>query len=256
MKSLRIENLSYAYYKDDLVIKKMNATFESHKIHTLLGLNGSGKTTLIKLLAGLFIPHEGIVTLEDENLSDIDYLTRSKYISYVRQGTNTGDDHFVKDYLSFGMMNKLSWYQSPSEEHFNHVIATAKRFNITHLMDKKMNELSGGQKQIVMICRAFIQDTDIMILDEPTSALDFKNQSLVLKLLKDIVEKENKTIILSTHNPNHALFLDSKVLLIHEGEIVDSGLASDLISLEKLKSVYGETITYSNKLEYNEVSII
>jgi len=255
MKSLSLQDVTFTYVKNKVVIKGISATFENHKIHTLVGLNGSGKTTLIKLLAGLFIPNTGNVFLGDSNMVDVDYLTRSKHIAYVRQGFTTGDDHFVKDYLSFGMMNRLAWYQTPSKDHLKNVFNTAATFGITDLLDQKMNQLSGGQKQIVMICRAFIQNTDVIILDEPTSALDFKNQSKILKLLKDIVIKENKTIILSTHNPNHALYLDSEVLLIHEGKLIESGPASKLINVDKLKYIYGDSITYSEKLAYREVTI-
>lgn len=256
MKSLSIKNTSYAYYKDHLVIKGVNASFNNNSIHTLLGLNGSGKTTLIKLLAGLITPKEGSVSLDGKDLKDISFLERSKYIAYVGQDLTTVGDHYVSDYLSFGMMNQLSWYQAPSQKHLETVAKIAKRFYIYELLNKKMNELSGGQRQIVMICRAFIQDTDIIILDEPTSALDFKNQSLVLKILKEIVEKENKTIILSTHNPNHALYLNSEVVLIHEGRIIDKGPAKELICVEKLKVVYGNAVDYSDNLAYKEVSII
>lgn len=255
MKSVSVKNLEFAYIADDLVIKNISVSFESQKIHTLVGLNGSGKTTLIKLLAGLFQPKKGFVFLDDIEMKKIDYLTRSKHIAYVRQGIDTGDDHYVIDYLSFGMMNKLYWYQSPSREHLEFVERTAERFNITMLLNKKMNQLSGGQKQIVMICRAIIQDTDIIILDEPTSALDFKNQSLILSTLKKIVENEKKTIILSTHNPNHALYLNSEVVLIHNGVIVEFGNAKDIITINKLSAIYGDTITYSQNLEYNEVSV-
>ena len=256
MKSISVKNVNYAYIKNTPVIKNVSANFSSNKIHTLLGLNGSGKTTLIKILAGLLIPLNGQVLLDDADLIEIDILNRSKHIAYVRQGTTTGDDHYVKDYLSFGLMNKLSWYQSPSKEHFEKVEREAKKFNITDLLMKKMNELSGGQKQIVMICRAIIQNTDIIILDEPTSSLDFKNQNLVLKMLKEIVKNDDKTIILSTHNPNHALYLESEVVLIHDGVIVDSGSAKNIIKLDKLKFIYGNDITYSEKLKYREVTIV
>jgi iron complex transport system ATP-binding protein len=256
MKSVEAKNLTFSYCEDEIVIKDITLTFEKKIIHTLVGLNGSGKTTLIKLLAGLLRPNSGVVYLDDMDLNDIDFLTRSKYIAYVRQGIDTGDDHYVKDYLSFGMMNKLSWYQSPTKEHFEIVYETAEKFRILHLLNKKMNELSGGQKQIVMICRAVIQNTEIIILDEPTSALDFKNQSLILRTLKDIVEREEKTIIMSTHNPNHALFLKSKVVLIHEGKIVDSGLANTMIAVDKLRPIYGDSIVYSKSLEYHEVTIL
>lgn len=255
MKSLSVHNLTYAYHKNDDVIKNITAQFDKHSIHTLVGLNGSGKTTLIKLLSGLFIPKSGEVFLEKENIQSIDYLTRSKHLAYVRQGSSTGDDHYVKDYLSFGMMNKLAWYKSPTQDDFRFVELHAKKLNIEHLLEKRMNELSGGQKQIVMICRAVVQNTDIIILDEPTSALDFKNQSLVLKTLKGIVLEERKTIILSTHNPNHALYLDSNVFLMHEGAVVDSGPASKVVTVERLKRIYGDAITYTEKLKYKEVTI-
>lgn len=256
MNSISISHVYYAYHKNHNVLYNMTIDFESKKIHTLLGLNGSGKTTLIKILAGLFVPNSGTVSVKDIDIRTINYLERSKYIAYVRQGSNTGDDHYVRDYLSFGMMNQLNWYQSPTLEHKEIVLKNAEKFNISHLMDKKMNELSGGQKQIVMICRAFIQNTDIIILDEPTSALDFKNQSLVLRLLKDIVEKDQKTIILSTHNPNHALFLNSNVVLIDQGKVIESGSAREIICIEKLKQVYGDTIVKSREQDYEEMTFL
>ena len=256
MSSISVEKISYAYHKNHNVLHDITLKFHKNQIHTLLGLNGSGKTTLIKLLAGLFVPNTGIVKLDETDIQDISYLERSKHIAYVRQGSNTGDDHFVRDYLSFGMMNQLNWYQSPSLEHKKLVYDNAVKFNIVDLMDKKMNELSGGQKQIVMICRSFIQNTEIIILDEPTSALDFKNQSMVLKLLKQIVETENKTIILSTHNPNHALYLNSHVVLIDKGIIINSGPAKDIIQVDILKKVYGDTIVKSKEQHYDEVTIL
>lgn len=256
MSLISVESISYAYHKNQKVLHNITLEFNSNQIHTLLGLNGSGKTTLIKLLAGLFIPNQGFVKLNNVNMESISYLERSKYIAYVRQGSSTGDDHFVRDYLSFGLMNQLNWYESPSIEHKRIVQDKAEKFNITNLLDKKMNELSGGQKQIVMICRAFIQNTEIIILDEPTSALDFKNQSLVLKLLKHIVKNENKTIIMSTHNPNHALYLNSHVVLIDEGKVIETGPAAQIINVEKLKTVYGDSITNTSEHAYDEISII
>lgn len=256
MSLISVENVSFAYHKNQFVLHDITIQFQKNQIHTLLGLNGSGKTTLIKLLAGLFIPNKGVVKLDDSNIQDVTFYERSKHIAYVRQGSNTGDDHFVRDYLSFGMMNQLNWYQAPSLEQKMLVQKNAEKFNIADLLDIKMNELSGGQKQIVMICRAFIQNTEIIILDEPTSALDFKNQSLVLKLLKQMVETEHKTIILSTHNPNHALYLNSNVILIDRGRIIDSGPALDIIIVEKLRKVYGDTIVKSNQQGYEEVTIL
>lgn len=256
MKSLRLDNLHYGYHKKELIIKGISADFKPNACNVLLGLNGSGKTTLIRLLAGLKKPDNGFVYLGNDNMQEIGYLQRSKEISYVEQSYNTGDDHFVEDYLSFGLMNTLSWYESPSKEEKERVKAAAEKFKITNLLNKKMNEISGGQKQIITICRAYIQNTEIIILDEPTSALDVKNQFLILNLLKELLVKENKTIILSTHNPNHALYLGAEVLLIHEGELIEQGRCEDIIKIEKLKKIYGENIKYSADIQgYKEITI-
>ena len=93
-----------------------------------------------------------------------------------------------------------------------------------------------------------------MLLDEPTSALDMKNQNLVLSILKDVVKEQNKTIILSSHNPNHALFLDSNVILINEGRVCGEGPAKELIKKEKLIPIYGDRVCISKDLEYEEIS--
>lgn len=124
---------------------------------------------------------------------------------------------------------------------------------ITHLLDKNIGEVSGGERQIIFIACALIQDTPIILLDEPTSALDIKNQNKVLTVLKEI-SKESKTIILSSHNPNHALFLDSNVILMNKGVIATTGIAKDLITVEKLTSIYGEHVCYSDELGYREIS--
>ena len=133
------------------------------------------------------------------------------------------------------------------------VEAMAERLHISHLLDKNLGEISGGELQIVLIACSLIQNTEILLLDEPTSALDMKNQNLVLSILKDVA-KEGKTIILSSHNPNHALYLNSNVVLIHDGVIRDEGPAKELIKVEKLKPIYGDHVCVSNELGYEEIS--
>ncbi len=130
---------------------------------------------------------------------------------------------------------------------------TAECLHISHLLDKNLGEISGGELQIVLIACSLIQNTEILLLDEPTSALDMKNQNLVLSILKEVA-KEGKTIVLSSHNPNHALYLDSNVVLLHEGAVRDEGSAKELIKVEKLKPIYGEHVCVSSELGYEEIS--
>lgn len=250
-----VKELSFKYQrKGKLVLDKLNFSCEKGSVNVLIGLNGSGKTTLIKILAGLLENYQGEVFIDGENLEGLSIKERAKKMAYVAQRSNAVDDFPVLDYLLFGTVNKMNFYQSPKDEEKKRVLDYAKQFGITHLLDKKLGEISGGERQIVSICGAIVQDTDLVVLDEPTSALDIKNQHAVLAIIKKIAREQGKTFILSSHNPNHALYLDSNVFLLKNGSILAQGQAEDIINVETLKSVYGEDICYSTELVYREIS--
>jgi iron complex transport system ATP-binding protein len=255
MKMIEVKDLSFRYRKNSKnVLDNLSFAIEKGVVNVLIGLNGSGKTTLIKTLAGLFDNYIGEILLNGKNLREIKIKERAKIISYVAQRNTSVDDFLVREYLLFGRVNKLNFYSSPKKEDEEEMIKCAQRFNITHLLDKKLGEISGGERQIVSICSAIIQNTDVVILDEPTSALDIKNQHKVLSIIKEIASEQNKTFILSSHNPNHALFLDSKVMLLQNGKIAMSGDSKETIVKEKLSEVYGENICYSEELPYKEIT--
>lgn len=253
--NIKISNLSFKYDKKaaKTVLNSINMEIKPGSVNVLLGLNGCGKTTLIKLLAGLEKPLEGTIEYDDKNLQTIKIRERSKIFAYVPHQANVTNDIPVRQYLSYGTTNTLAFYEHPGKEEMKRVEAMAERLHISHLLDKNLGEISGGELQIVLIACSLIQNTEILLLDEPTSALDMKNQNLVLSILKDVA-KEGKTIILSSHNPNHALYLNSNVVLIHDGVIRDEGPAKELIKVEKLKPIYGDHVCVSNELGYEEIS--
>ena len=252
---IKISNLSFKYDKKapNYVLDSLNLEIKEGTVNVLLGLNGCGKTTLIKLLAGLQKPTNGVIQYNDKDLQSIRIRERSRIFSYVPQKVNVTNDIPVKQYLSYRTTNTLEFYEHPGKKEMELVESTAERFGISHILDKNLGEISGGELQIVLIACSVIQNTPIMLLDEPTSALDMKNQNLVLSVLKDIA-KEGKTIILSSHNPNHALFLDSNVILIHKGNVCDEGPAKELVKVDKLKSIYGDAVCVSKDLDYEEIS--
>lgn len=254
MKMIDVKELKFGYKKERLVLDDINLAVETGSVNVLLGLNGSGKTTLIKLIAGLYEPICGEIFIEGRNLKTIPIKERSKTLSYVAQTFNLIDDFLVKDYLLFGKVNKMSFYQSPKQSDIENIEVYAEKFGITPFLSKRLGELSGGERQIVSICAAVIQDTEIIVLDEPASALDIRNQHKVLRLLKEITQNENKAIILSSHNPNHALYLDSNVFLLKDGRIKSNGSSQDIVTVENLKLIYGDNICLSNELKYSEIS--
>lgn len=253
---ISIKNLSFKYPSSDRqIINNLNLEIEKGSITVLLGLNGCGKTTLIKLLAGLLTYKEGSITYNNEELKSTRIKERSKIFSYVPQKTYAADDYFVRDYLSYGFINSLKFYESPKKEQLDKIQEIADQLNIEHLLDKKMGQISGGERQIISVASCLLQDTEIILLDEPTSALDLKNQNLVLSVLKKIAS-DGKTIILSSHNPNHASYLKSNVALMNHGEIINCGSWDKIINKDVLKTVYGETVCLSKELDYNEISFM
>ncbi len=253
---IKISNLSFKYDKKSAktVLNNLNLDIKEGTVNVLLGLNGCGKTTLIKLLAGLEKPLEGTIQYGDDDLQKLSYRKRSTIFSYVPQQANVTSDVPVKQYLSYGTTNTLAFYEHPGKEEMKRVEEIAHKLKISHLLDKNLGEISGGELQIVLIACALIQGTEIMLLDEPTSALDMKNQNLVLSILKKVAIEENKTIILSSHNPNNARFLNANVILMNNGTVQDQGSGEEIITVEKLRDVYGDAICYTDELGYREIS--
>ena len=253
--NIKISNLSFKYDKKapNPTLDSINLEIKEGTINVLLGLNGCGKTTLIKLLAGLEKPLDGSIQYNDSELKNIKIRERAKIFSYVPQHANVTSDIPIRQYLSYGTTNTLAFYEHPRKEEMARVEQIAEKLNITHLLDKNLGEVSGGELQKVLIACSLIQNTPIMLLDEPTSALDMKNQNMVLSVLKEIA-KDGKTIILSSHNPNHALFLDAHVILMNEGKIFEEGSAKELINVNKLTPIYGEHLCVSKELGYEEIS--
>lgn len=257
MKMIDVKNLSFKFQrKGKIVLDNLNFSCEKGTVNVLIGLNGSGKTTLIKTIVGLLENYQGKIFIDGKNLKELSIKERAKKMAYVSQRSNSIDDFPVLDYLLFGTVNKMNFYQSPKEEDKERVLDCAGQFGITHLLDKKLGEISGGERQIVSICAAIVQDTNLVILDEPTSALDIKNEHAVLSIIKKIAKEQGKTFVLSSHNPNHALYLSSNVFLLKNGVVVLQGQAEDIINVGVLKTVYGEDICYSAELPYKELSFM
>lgn len=255
MKAIELEGVSFSYGKGKkLILDGVGMYCEKGTVNALIGLNGCGKTTLIKVMAGLEIPTAGTVRYSDRNLFDMGFKERSSVLAYVRQNYGSLSDYSVKDYLLFGTANRIDLFDMPGEQEKDSVRGIVERFGITHLTDKKLGELSGGERQIVSICSAMVQDSEVVLLDEPCSALDIVNQNKVLSVLNSIAREDGKTILFSTHNPNHALYTGAGVFLLNNGQIIDSGPAEELITPERLKPIYGEGICYSRDQPFNEIS--
>ncbi len=254
MTLLEVKNLSYSYKTNQEVLNNISLKIEEGTINALLGLNGCGKTTLLKLIASLLKTRTSEIFINGKGLNDLKNHEKAKLISYVPQLSSSEEDFLVKDFLLFGFVSDLKFYERPKHNQVEKMNEAAIKFDIELLLDKKLNELSGGERQKVYICSAYLQDTPLILLDEPMSALDLKNQSLIISILKELRE-EGKTIILSTHNPNIALILNSNVILMNNGEICKFGHCKDIVKVDILKEIYGDQLISAKEVEYDEITI-
>lgn len=254
--SIKINNLSFKYKKNSInIFENINLSLKEGTINVLLGLNGCGKTTLLKNIASLLTPTEGNIEVDSINIEELSIREKSRKIAFVSQSISSNEDYKVEDYLTYGLVNSLKFYESPTKNHYEQVHNVASKLNINHLLNKSVGEISGGERQIVEIASAILQNTPYILLDEPTSALDMKNQSLVLDVLKDLCRKKDKTILLTTHNPNHALSLSANTYLMHKGKIYLEGDANNVVTKDNLFAIYGDKICLSSELPYKEISL-
>ena len=143
MIKLDVQNLSFAYGTTP-VLKNLELKIKQNTINVFLGLNGSGKTTLLKLLTSVLSAPKNTIFIDGVDVTELSASEKSKKVSYVPQSISDDNDFLVQDYLTFGRMNKIKFYSAPKEEDFKKAIDIANELQIQHLLERKMNELSGG----------------------------------------------------------------------------------------------------------------
>ena len=242
-----IRHMTFSYGKDN-ILRDINLTIEPNSLTALIGLNGAGKSTLFGCLSKQNEISAGEITVHGKNIRDYSFNEYAKVVSVVPQLSSiTRLDYKVRDFLVEGRTPYLSAFAVPGMKEYCFSEKIAVEMGVDQYLDAEFNKLSGGEQQLVLIARALVQDTPVILLDEPMSALDLKNQSFLLKIIKKL-STEGKTVLFSTHNPNHALALDCNVCLIHNNQVFDYGKASEVLSADAIRDIYGTDIClYENK---------
>lgn len=243
--NIKISNLSFSYEKHK-IYSDLSLEIESNKITFIMGNNGCGKTTLLKLITNILQPLNGDIIIKGKSTSKYSDKELSKIIAYVPQNIKQNVDFLVKDYLIFGRTPYLKFGANPTNDDYDIVYKYSEKMLIQSFLDKNFNELSGGQKQLITITRALIQETPIMLMDEPMSALDIGKQADFLCILKELISM-GKTVILTSHNPNHALQIESNVCLIDDRKIIGIGKNVDVLNSKNIKKVYGSKVALDSQ---------
>ncbi len=245
-------NHVYFSYGEKSVLEDISISFTAARITFIMGNNGSGKTTLLKNIMGFLSAKAGTIEINGKSGKLLDPKAMSRLISYVPQAIRLNTDFTVIDYLSLGRNPHLEFLSKLNSTDYRIIEKVADELGITELFEVPFNNLSGGQKQIVAVARSLIQDTPIIILDEPMSALDIGKQVDLLNVLWN-QSKAGKTIILTTHNPNHALAVDSDACFIKQGTVIACGRSEEIIQNDLLYKIYGNNIMLYSEFKNRSV---
>lgn len=249
--AIELNNI-YFSYEHQSIFKNFTLSIYENNITYIMGNNGCGKTTLLNIINGLLIPKTGVISVFGINIRKLNSKELAKRVAYVPQTIRQNIDFCVKDYLALGRLPYLKFGFDPSNDDYAIVEQYASKMGVLEYLNLNFNQLSGGQKQLVTITRALIQETPIIILDEPMSALDIGKQADFLCTIQKLKNDLGKTLILTSHNPNHALQSDCNVCLIYERKILQYGKNTEVLNKENIQKVYGSKV----KFELNTRNVV
>ncbi len=220
------------------LVQSASLTLSAGQLTALIGPNGAGKTTLLRLLAGLWQPSEGFVTLNGRQLPQFHRRELAQNLTFVPQNTDVGFAFTVKDIVMMGRNPHLGRFRHETEYDYYCVEQAMIKTDVVHLAHRLVTELSGGERQRVIIARSLATQAKIMLLDEPTASLDVAHALEVLDLLSQLAQ-EGQTIAFSMHDINYAMRYAEQVVLIHQGRIFDFGLADKVLTDDAMSEVFG-----------------
>ena len=240
--SIKVQNIFYEI-NNNKILKNVSLTIDTGKMCSILGPNGSGKSTLVKLISGDIKPQNGFIFFNDRNLNDISIEDRAKIRSVMSQSQQIFFDFSVREIIEMGWIEENGMYSiSNINESLQKV---AKECEVYSLLDRRFNNLSGGEQRRVHFARTLIQlynkielnNKRYLILDEPTANLDLLHE---LKLIKKLKAKANEGfgVLVVLHDLNIAYNFSDQIALINNGEILHKGPPDDVISDEILTSIY------------------
>lgn len=233
---LSVRNL-HAGYDDTEIVHGVSFDVADGEFCCIIGSNGCGKTTLLKNLLGLIKPWEGTVTMDGDNVLELPEREMARRFAYIPQAHTPPFPYSVRDMVILGRTPYLNRMAIVSPEDRLVAYRSMKQLGIENLADETYTDLSGGQRQLVLIARALTQQPKVLIMDEPTASLDFGNQQLVLSRMKTL-SSQGMSVIMVTHDPDHALYCADRVVVMKKGRVIKDGTAEETITTQTLQDIY------------------
>ncbi|MCX8057211.1 MAG: ABC transporter ATP-binding protein [Ignavibacteria bacterium] len=230
-------NFSYPESPNKFILQDINLKLDKSKFSVILGPNGSGKTTLIKLIARLLKPTSGRIFLDNIPIEKISLKEFYRRVSYVPQKFFSIYPYTVFEIVLMGRSLNFNFLGFESRKDLIKVNEILEQLEISHLAKKRIDEISGGELQKVILARSIAQEADILLLDEPNTHLDIKHQIQIFDLLSSLKSK-GKTIIAVSHDINIASFYADNLIFIKDGKIRYEGDIKSVLREEIIEEIF------------------
>lgn len=233
---LEVQQLSYRR-AGRKVLDEISLQLQPGDLVGMLGPNGAGKSTLLRLMMGLLRAESGRIRLRGQDLEQWRRSDLARELGYLPQAHAAIFPFSVTDIVAMGRQARNSLWRSPTAADQAAVAEALQRLGIMHLADRPYTELSGGERQSVLIARALAQGCRILLLDEPTAGLDYGQQLRLHAMLREL-SRQGYAILASSHDPHQAREVFDQVVLMRDGRRIGAGPASRLLDSEGIRRLY------------------
>lgn len=234
---LEVSDLVFSYGEAD-VLKSVSFCADRGERIAVLGPNGVGKSTLFRCLLGFLEPKRGSVKIAGRDVRDYSRRALAAELAYIPQSYSPAFDHTVLDSVLMGLGAQLGPFDRPSREQTNAAQRILDELGIGALASRGCMRISGGERQLMLLGRALIQNAHTLIMDEPTASLDYGNSFRVMQRI-EALSAGGYSVIFSTHEPNQAFRYATKVLALKDGRVLAFGLPGQVLTPELLQTLYG-----------------
>lgn len=237
MKILSMENISFSYGRNS-IISNLSFAISDGETFGIIGPNGSGKTTLLRIISGSLADYRGEVLLKGRPLNKYSRKEIAKLIAFMEQTGTPLLSFTVEEVVAMGRYPWLKPFKGLEKKDYMLIEEALKNLDVWSLRKQPVYTLSGGERQLVSLARAMVQDPQVLFLDEPTTYLDIGHQLTVMKHIEQWQEDKNITVIMVLHDLNIAAQFCKRLALINKGKIQSIGTAQEVLRENNLEVVY------------------
>ena len=206
---LEMQNGSFSYNPQKKIYSQISFSVNPGEVLCLLGPNGCGKTTLLDNLLGYYPLDEGNILLDGLDAGRMSSAERARKVAYVPQIHQKTFPYTVEQVIMMGRTPHLPFHTGPVKSDQKKVDEIIELLNLEKLRHNDYTRLSGGETQLVLIARALVQESRVLVMDEPTNHLDYTNELIILETMKKLIIEKGMAIIMATHVPNHAFYFEN-----------------------------------------------